>query len=102
MLSPIIPHVSHVLWNHMGHTQPVISTYWPTLDHEALKEDTTNIVIQVDGKLRGKITIALDSTQDDIQKQALQNTNTQKFLKGKTIKDTIYIENKLINFVTKI
>jgi len=102
MLSPIIPHVSHVLWNHMGHTEPVISTHWPTLDHEALKEDATNIVIQVDGKLRGKITIALDSTQDDIQKQALQNTNTQKFLKGKTIKDTIYIENKLINFVTKI
>jgi leucyl-tRNA synthetase len=102
MLSPIIPHISHVLWKNMGHAEPVISTHWPTLDNEALKEDTTNIVIQVDGKLRGKITIALDSTQDNIKARALENVNTEKFLKGKTIKDVIYVENKLINFVTKI
>jgi len=102
MLSPIIPHVSHVLWKNMGHTEPVISANWPILDNEALKEDTTNIVIQVDGKLRGKIIIALDSTKDNVKARALEDVNTKKFLKGKTIKDIIYVENKLINFVTKI
>ncbi len=99
MLSPIIPHVAHVLWNALGHKEAVIDQPWPKIDKAALQQDTVNLVVQVNGKLRGNIVAAVDSSREELEQQALNNENVQKYIAGKNVKKIVVVPGKLISIV---
>ncbi len=99
MLSPITPHVSHQLWQELGGHGDVVDATWPELDESALVEDEKLVVVQVNGKVRAKITVAADATQEDVEKVAFAETNVTKFTDGLTIRKVIFIKGKLLNVV---
>ncbi|MFM2482217.1 leucine--tRNA ligase [Celerinatantimonas sp. YJH-8] len=99
MLSPITPHICSVLWQELGHDQDLETTPWPVADDEAMVESTKLIIVQVNGKLRAKLTTAANATQEDVQAQALADENVSRFTDGKTIRKVIFVPGKLLNIV---
>jgi leucyl-tRNA synthetase len=99
MLSPIVPHISEHLWRELGHDGIVATTAWPSVDESALVQDSLEYVVQVNGKLRGKITVAVDAPNDVIQAAALADENVQRFTEGKPPKKVIVVPKKLVNIV---
>jgi leucyl-tRNA synthetase len=99
VLSPIVPHVAHELWLALGHTTPVIDAEWPEADAEARLSDSIAMVVQVNGKLRGQISVPAGSTNDAIIAAALAEESVRKFIDGQTIRKQVVVPNKLVNFV---
>ena len=99
MLAPIVPHIAHHLWQALGHDEIVATVAWPVFDPSALAQDSLDYVIQVNGKLRGKINLAVDATPEQIQSAALADENVQRFLEGKPPKKVIVVPRKLVNIV---
>ena len=98
-LSPIVPHFCHALWQRFGHQTAIIDETWPTVDEDALVQDSLQYVIQVNGKLRGKLSAATDADQDTLTAMAKEDENVQRFIEGKTIRKVIVVPGKLINIV---
>ena len=101
MLYPITPHICFRLWHELGNRDIVDFAPWVEADPEAMIEDEKLIVVQVNGKVRGKVTVAADMAEADIKALALADANVQKFLAGMTIAKAIYVPGKLLNFVVK-
>jgi leucyl-tRNA synthetase len=99
MLSPIVPHIAHSLWHDLGHSDPVIDQAWPECDEAALEQDSIELVVQVNGKLRGHIMVAADASRESIEELAIGNENVQRFVEDKTIRKIIVVPGKLINVV---
>jgi len=99
MLSPIIPHACHMLWNELGHSDAIIDQPWPKADAQALTQDTLEIVVQVNGKLRGRVNIAAKATEAEARGAALNDENVSKWVEGKEIRKFVYVPGKLINIV---
>jgi len=99
ILSPIVPHITQALWTILGNTDLIVDMPWPQADAEALKRDELTLVVQVNGKLRGRITVAVDADKESIQNQALNEPNVQRFIEGKTVKKVIVVPKKLVNIV---
>ncbi len=101
MLSPITPHLSHVLWEQLGQDGMVMDSAWPEVDEEALKQDSVEMMVQVNGKLRGKINVDVEAAQDAIIELAMAEESVQKFTEGKDIVKTIVVPGRLVNIVVK-
>ncbi|CAG9297268.1 leucine--tRNA ligase [Celerinatantimonas diazotrophica] len=99
MLSPITPHICHVLWQELGHSDSIETAPWPVADKEAMVEQTKLVIVQVNGKLRAKLTVAADADKDTVQKLAMEDENAARFIEGKTIRKVIYVPGKLLNIV---
>jgi len=99
MLSPVIPHVCHTLWFEMGHDGAVINAQWPVLDESALQKDALELVVQVNGKLRGRITVAVDASREHCESTALADENVSRHIDGKTVRKVIVVPEKLVNIV---
>jgi leucyl-tRNA synthetase len=99
MLSPIVPHLSHKIWQIFGYKELVIDAEWPKVDETALVEDELQLVVQVNGKLRGKITVAVDCSKEGIEQAALAEESVQKFLLDKPVRKVIVVPRKLVNIV---
>ncbi|MFZ5595165.1 MAG: leucine--tRNA ligase [Pseudomonadota bacterium] len=99
MLSPIVPHISHALWQELGHDEAVVNARWPQADPAALLKDSIEIVVQVNGKLRGRISIAADADRGEIETTALNDENVKRFVEGREIKKIIVVPGKLVNVV---
>ena len=99
MLTPIVPHLSHHLWNMVGDGNSVEETLWPTLDESALVEDEKLIIVQVNGKVRAKITVAADATKEAVEAMGFADENVSRFTDGKTVRKVIYVPGKLLNIV---
>jgi len=99
LLSPITPHISHVLWHELGHSDAVIDVTWPQVNEAALVRDSIEMVVQVNGKLRAKIQVAADASKDAIETTALNDENVQRFTEGNTVRKVIVIPGKLVNIV---
>ncbi|MDB6095828.1 MAG: leucyl-tRNA synthetase [Francisellaceae bacterium] len=99
MLSPIVPHITHILWYHLGHSKAIIDETWPVLDLEALVQDEIEMVVQVNGKLRAHLMVSTNIDNKDLEKLALDTPAVQKYLKDKTVKKIIVIAKKLVNIV---
>jgi leucyl-tRNA synthetase len=99
MLAPIVPHICHQLWLDLGHQQAVLGVAWPQVDESALVQDTIELVIQVNGKLRSKISISMTATTEEIQAQALNDEMALRFIDGKLIRKVIVVPKKLVNIV---
>jgi len=99
MLTPITPHLCHHLWNLVGDGNVVEETSWPTVDEGALVEDEKLIIVQVNGKVRSKITVSAATSKEDIEALGLADETVVRFTEGKTIRKIIYIPGKLLNIV---
>lgn len=100
MLTPITPHLCHNLWQSVGGSDVnVEDATWPAVDDSALVEDEKLIIVQVNGKLRAKITVAADASKDVVEALGLNNESVLKFTEGNTIRKVIYIPGKLLNIV---
>ena len=99
LLSPIVPHITQHLWQALGHKTIPLNETWPTLDEAALVRSTTEVVVQVNGKLRGKLDAAIDAPKEWLEQNALAQENVQKFLEGVTVRKIIIVPNKLVNIV---
>ncbi|MDE9456971.1 leucine--tRNA ligase [Xenorhabdus bovienii] len=100
MLSPIIPHVTHVLWHVLGHDNALITEEWPKVDELAIVQDTVTIAVQVNGKLRAQHLISVDASEEMIKDKLFTLKEVQKHIAGKTVKRTVIVPNRLVNIVT--
>jgi leucyl-tRNA synthetase len=99
MLSPIVPHICHGLWHALGHGTAAVNERWPDADPSALVRELIEIVVQVNGKLRGRISVAADADKDTISAAALADDNVRRFVADKTIRKTIVVPGRLVNVV---
>jgi len=99
MLSPIVPHITQALWQKLGHSGLILYAAWPQVDESALKRDEIEMVVQVNGKLRGHISVPVDADKQSIETMALNEPNVQRFTAGKTLKKVIVVPKKLVNVV---
>jgi len=99
LLAPITPHISHELWSQLGHAEPVIDAAWPRLDESALVQDSLQLVIQVNGKLRGHIDMPASASREEVEAAARANENVLRFVDGLTIRKVIVVPGKLVNIV---
>ncbi len=99
MLSPIAPHLCHVLWHELGHHDSIIDCRWPVVDASALVQQIVELGVQVNGKMRTRIKVPVDSEQDFIKEAALKDENVQRFVGDKTVKKVIVVPGKLVSIV---
>lgn len=101
MLSPIAPHITHHLWRELGYGDNILESEWPKIEGPIQHSDDVELVIQINGKLRGKISTLRDTKQEKIEQLVLNDENVQRHLAGKTVKKIIVIPNKLVNVVSE-
>ena len=99
MLYPFTPHASFEMWTALGGKGDIDVAPWPVADEKAMVEDSKLIVVQVNGKVRGKITVAADATEQQVRELAGQEAQVAKYLDGVTIRKVIYVPGKLLNLV---
>ena len=101
MLSCITPHVGEEIWNILGHDKTISYEKWPEYDEKELIEDTIEIGVQVNGKLKGTVALAVDEAQDSAIAKAKEIASVKNFIDGKTVVKEIYVKGKIINIVVK-
>ncbi len=99
VLSPICPHITHVLWRDCGFGDDILSAEWPEPADSALVQDEVELMLQVNGKLRGSLRVAADAAKDAIEAAALANESAQKFMEGKPAKKVVVVPGRLVNIV---
>ncbi len=100
MLSPISPHITHVLWQALGETGAVVDARWPSVDEAALERQSLEIVVQVNGKLRGRVSVDAAADRETVEAAALADDNVQRFVRDATIRKIVVVPGKLVNVVT--
>ena len=101
MLSCISPHIGEEIWSILGHDDTIAYESWPTYDEAELVEDTVEIAVQVNGKVKAKLNIAKDEAKDKVLADAKAEESIAKLIDGKTVVKEIYVPNKLVNIVVK-
>ncbi|MBC2116446.1 leucine--tRNA ligase [Listeria booriae] len=99
LLSPIAPHLAEELWHRLGHTETITYEAWPTFDASKLVEDEVEIVLQVNGKVRAKVTVAKDLSREALEELARDNDKIKEEITGKTVRKVIAVPGKLVNIV---
>ncbi len=99
LLAPIAPHMAEELWARMGHAYSIHQQSWPTFDAEAAREDEITIPVQVNGKVRDRVTVAAETDDEAIKAAALNSENVRKFLDGKPPKQVIYVKGRMVSVV---
>ncbi|MGE5256017.1 MAG: class I tRNA ligase family protein, partial [Hyphomicrobiales bacterium] len=99
LLSPIVPHIAEELWEALGHPQSILLAPWPAWREDAIEREETLVVVQVNGKLRSRMTVAVDAADDEVSRKALADDGVQKFVQGKPVKKIVVVKNKLVNIV---
>lgn len=99
LLSPIVPHITHVLWLELGFGGAIIDAPWPMPDERALVRESLSLVVQVNGKVRAKIQVPVDAISTDIEEAALRAPNVQRIIEGKTVHKIVVVAGKLVNIV---
>jgi leucyl-tRNA synthetase len=99
MLAPIVPHVATALWRELRPGTRLIDQPWPSVDKAALVQDTNELVVQVNGKLRGHIRVASSATREQIEAAALSSEAVIKFLNGQKPKKVVVVPGRLVNVV---
>ncbi|MEY2699351.1 MAG: leucine--tRNA ligase [Pseudomonadota bacterium] len=100
MLAPVVPHIAHALWQLLGHEGEIVAQCrWPEVDATALVQDSLELMLQVNGKLRSKMSVSIDAARETIEQQALADANVIRFLDGQPVKRIIIVPGKLVNIV---
>ncbi|HET7628919.1 MAG TPA: leucine--tRNA ligase [Bacillales bacterium] len=99
LLSPVAPHIAEELWEKLGHEETITYASWPAYDESKLTEDEVEIVVQINGKVRSKLTIPKDLPKDEMELKALTDETIKKQVSGKTVRKVIVVPGKLVNIV---
>ena len=99
LLAPIIPYVCEEMWTLLGHKPSIFEVPFPEWSKEILKTDLVTVVVQVNGKVRANIEVPAGADKAEVEKMAKQDPSAGKWLEGKPIRKSIYVEDKLISFV---
>jgi leucyl-tRNA synthetase len=100
LLNPVVPHVSHALWQALGHSQRVLDDQpWPQVDVKALVRDSLTLAVQINGKLRGTIEVPASASKEEAEALARANPNVAAFLEGQTVRKVIVVPGKIVNIV---
>jgi leucyl-tRNA synthetase len=99
LMAPIMPHLCDELWGRLGHAGSIFTAPWPEADASALAVDEVTVVVQVLGRLRGRVTVPAGSDQAAVEAAARAESNVSKHLEGKTVRKVIFVPDKMINFV---
>lgn len=98
LLCPVVPHITEYLWRLLNESE-ILDARWPAVDEAALVKEELEIVVQVNGKVRAKMRVAVDADADNLEALALAQENVQKFIEGKTVRKVIVVPGKLVNVV---
>jgi leucyl-tRNA synthetase len=101
LLAPFVPHVASELWEQSGHRERIDQVAWPSYSEAALEEEQLLIVVQVNGKVRGKMTVPAEITQERIEASAMADARVMSFCDGKKIKRVVYVPRRLVNIVVE-
>ena len=101
LLAPIAPHVAEELWTILGHEGTISYEAWPTFDESKLVDDEVEVVVQVNGKVRAKVTVAKDASKEELEQVAINDEKVKEFMDGKELVKLIAIPGKLVNIVVK-
>jgi leucyl-tRNA synthetase len=101
MLAPFAPHLAEEVWLRLGHDDSLARHPWPKYDESKLAESTIELPVQVNGKLRGKVSVPADASQEVILKEARAAEAVKPWIDGKTIAKEIYVPGKLVNLVVR-
>lgn len=101
LLAPIAPHMMEELWQKLGHDESLTYASWPTYQEQDLLEDSVEIILQVNGKLRNKVKVPLNTSKNELEKIALADKKLKKFINDKKVVKVIAIPNKIVNIVVK-
>ena len=96
LLGPFCPHITEELWSQLGHPDSVFHQRWPEADPAALERDEVTVVLQVDGKVRGRLTLETDASEDRVQSLALADDKVQPWLKGRQVERVVVVPNRLV------
>ncbi|MDN5935779.1 MAG: class I tRNA ligase family protein, partial [Nitrosospira sp.] len=99
LISPIVPHICHALWHELRPGTELLDQRWPQADSAALVQDEIELVVQVNGKLRGQLRVARDTKREAIERFALESDQVQKFIAGKVVKKVVWVPGRLVNIV---
>ena len=99
ILAPFAPHIAEELWQRLGNTDELAFTEWPSYDESKLVSDTITLGVQVNGKLRATVVVAVDAGEEEVKTVALAETNVQKWLEGGEPKKVIYVKGKIVSVV---
>jgi leucyl-tRNA synthetase len=99
LLSPFVPHITAELWQLLGHEDSLEARGWPAWDNEALVEDEKLIVVQVNGKVRGKISVPATASEETVRELALTDPNVSRFLEGMTVRKVVVVPGRLVSVV---
>jgi len=99
LLAPVVPHAAHALWLALGHDTPVIDTPWPLADARAMQRSHIELVVQVNGKLRGRVSAPADAAREELERLALADEHVLRFIDGKPVRKIIVVPGKLVNVV---
>jgi leucyl-tRNA synthetase len=99
MLSPVVPHACHALWRELGHAGAAVDARWPEPDARALERDSVEVIVQVNGKLRGRVTVPAGADEATVREAALADANVQRFMEGRPLRRFVYVPGKLANVV---
>lgn len=101
LLNPVAPHISEEIWEMLGHNGTMAYEPWPVYDDSKIVEDTKDIAVQVNGKVRATITISVDEDEESIKEKALNVENVKRHTDDKEIVKVIVIKGKIVNIVVK-
>ncbi len=99
LISPMAPHVADELWQRLGHNGYLINQPWPQYNEDAMLRDEKVVVVQIGGKVRGRITMPQGASEEEVKQAALNDAKVKPYLEGATIKKIVVIKNKLVNIV---
>lgn len=99
LLSPFAPHLAEEIWEKLGYKESIFKEKWPEFDESLIKDESVEMVVQINGKIRGKFTVASDISEADARKLALADANIQKWLGNKEAKKIIFVKGKLLSIV---
>jgi leucyl-tRNA synthetase len=99
LLSPIVPHITTALWKELRPGTRLIDQPWPAVDRDALVQDSIQLVVQVNGKLRGHVSVPANATREQIEATALRDETVLKFMAGQKPKKVVVVPGRLVNVV---
>ena len=101
LLNPVAPHMAEEIWQMLGHNKSIAYETWPTYEEDKLVNEEFTMVVQVNGKVRGKIVVNSNTSEEEMKELAMTIDNVQKYIEGKEIAKVITIPQKLVNIVVK-
>ena len=101
MLSPFTPHLCEELWEALGHDEGIEAAGWPTFDPAVARAETLVLPVQVNGKVRARLTVAVDANEDELRRLALAQTQVQAHTAGRTVDRVVVVPGRLVNIVAK-